>query len=64
MPDSLVKEKPIKSLKINLDNNITYAFEKLQTVEDLIDPKHVEVRSTLKPAFKLRSIMKGSEKKS
>jgi len=28
VPDSHVKEKPIKSLKINLDSNITYAFEK------------------------------------
>ena len=28
VPDSLVKEKPTKSLKINLDSNVTYAFEK------------------------------------
>ena len=62
VPDTLVKEKPKKSLKINLDSNVTYAFEKQQSVEDLIDPNHIEVRSTLKPAFKLKSIMKGSDK--
>jgi len=28
VPDTLVKEKPKKSLKINLDSNVTYAFEK------------------------------------
>lgn len=32
VPESHTKEKPRKSLKINLDINTTYAFEKQQTV--------------------------------
>lgn len=38
VPDSTVKEKPKKSLKIDLDSNVTYAFDKQHAVEDLIDP--------------------------
>lgn len=42
---------------------MTYAFDKQQSVADLIDPEHSEVRALLKPHSKLKSIIKtGSEK--
>ena len=49
VPETLTKEKPRKSLKINLESNTTYAFEKQQSVVELIDPQHEAVRSILKP---------------
>ena len=56
--DSLTKPKHKKSLKINLDNNVTYAFDKQQSVAELIDPEHSDVRALLKPQSKLKSIIK------
>jgi hypothetical protein len=42
---------------------VTYAFDKQQSVADLIDPEHSEVRALLKPHSKLKSIIKtGGEK--
>jgi 3'-phosphoadenosine 5'-phosphosulfate sulfotransferase len=38
--DSLQKPKANKSLKINLENNITYAFDKQQQVDELIALDH------------------------
>jgi hypothetical protein len=38
VPETHTKEKPRKSLKINLGSNTTYAFEKQQVVQELIDP--------------------------
>lgn len=38
--DSLQKPKAYKSLKINLENNITYAFDKQQQVDELIALDH------------------------
>lgn len=38
--DDLQKPKPLKSLKINLDDNITYAFDNSQQVDELIAPEH------------------------
>ena len=45
-----------------LDNNITYAFDKTHTVQELIDPQHTAVRKTLAEDDKLRGIIKTSDK--
>lgn len=47
--DKLTKPKPERSLKINLDNNVTYGFQKLHSVAALIHPRHKgdEIRKTL-----------------
>lgn len=38
--DNLTKPKPLKSLQIDLNNNVTYAFQKTASVADLLHPEH------------------------
>lgn len=38
--DSVCKAKPVKSLKIDLDSNVTYAFMKTASVNELLHPAH------------------------
>ena len=59
--DKITKPKPKKSLKFCLDNNVTYAFEKLQSVNELINPEHISIRKILADDDKLRSIIKSDK---
>lgn len=62
--DKLQKPKPRKSLKINLNDNVTYTFDKMSSVNDLIDPEHLEkenVRRILAEEIKQKSIIKTSK---
>lgn len=61
--DSLTKPKPIKSLQIDLNNNVTYAFQKTASVADLLHPEHQQVRRVLDEESKQQSIIKEGGRK-
>lgn len=65
--DRLTKPKPQKSLNINLNNNVTYAFQKVASVADMMAPDHqskAEVRKTLPVQAVQKSILKTSLRRS
>jgi hypothetical protein len=47
-------------LKISLENNVTYSFEQNQSVIDLINPEHSDVRKVLSVESQRKSILKTS----
>ncbi len=61
--DQISKPKSNKSLKICLDDNVTYTFEKSQPASELINPEHINVRKILSDEDKLRSIIKSDKPK-
>ena len=61
MDDKIKMQKPKKSLKINLDNNVTCEFLRDQEVNTLlpeVDPFKFERRSLLKEEVKEKRIIK------
>ena len=57
--ESIVKEKPSKSLKFNLDKNVTCEFLRTQTVQKLLpENDQDERRSLLKEGAKQKPIIK------